>query len=69
MFDLTCKQGSILKFLNLRIIQSPSGVSIDQTHHIKTQVLEIYFADIPSSSIPQCCYPFSIEASFEQLLF
>jgi hypothetical protein len=31
MFDLTSKQGSILKFLNLRIVQSPLGVSFDQT--------------------------------------
>ncbi len=34
LFDLASCEGSILKFLNLWIIQSPSGVSFDQTTHI-----------------------------------
>jgi hypothetical protein len=69
MFDLTCKQGSILKFLNLHLIQSPNGVSIDQTQHIKTHVLDPYFTDVPPTSIPHHYYPFPIEASFEQMLY
>ena len=33
-FKVTTQEGTILKYLNFRIIQSDSGVSIDQTDHI-----------------------------------
>jgi hypothetical protein len=69
MSDLTSKQGSILKFLNLRIVQSPLGVSFDQTKHITTQILEPYFEKTPKSIIPRRLYPFPIEASFEYILY
>jgi hypothetical protein len=69
MFDLTSKQGSVLKFLNLRIVQSPLGVSFDQTKHITTQIIEPYFGKTPSSSIPHHLYPFPIEAPFESKLY
>jgi hypothetical protein len=68
MFDLTSKQGSVLKFLNLRLIQSPHGISFDQTKHIQSQILEPYFVNTPKSSIPRRPYPFPIEASFETQL-
>jgi hypothetical protein len=69
MFDLTSKQGSVLKFLNLRLIQSPHGISFDQTKHIQSQILEPYFVNTPKSSIPRHPYPFPIEASFETQLY
>ncbi len=39
LFDLTVTEGTILKFLNLHIVQSPFGISFDQTHHIHTVLL------------------------------
>ena len=33
VFDLTVNEGSILKFLNICIVQSPAGISFDQTNH------------------------------------
>lgn len=33
-FKVTTQEGHILKYLNFRIIQSPHGISIDQTDHI-----------------------------------
>ncbi len=69
IFDLTMRMGSMLRYLNIRIIQSPAGISIDQSQHIKTHLLDPYFKDIPPSSIPKKRYPFPIETSFEQLLF
>jgi hypothetical protein len=42
-FDLTINQGTTLKFLNMRIIQTPCGISFDQTKHIQSQILETYF--------------------------
>jgi hypothetical protein len=52
MFDLTCCHGSVLKFLNLRLIQNPLGIWFDQTNHIKTQILDPYFSKTPKTSIP-----------------
>jgi hypothetical protein len=69
MSDLTCCQGSVLKFLNLCLIQSPAGISFDQTKHIITQILDPYFATVPKSSIPRRLYPFPIEPAFETALF
>lgn len=40
LFDLTCSEGSILQFLNLRITQSPQRVSMDQIGHIKSKILQ-----------------------------
>jgi hypothetical protein len=68
-FDLTINQGTTLKFLDMRIIQSPCGISFDQTKYIQSQILDTYFKDIPPSSIPHRTYPFPIEASFEQHLY
>jgi hypothetical protein len=69
LFDLQSNEGTILRFLNLRLIQSPLGISMDQTQHIRSKVLHNYFARIPPESIPKTLYPFPLEASFEQLLF
>jgi hypothetical protein len=52
MFDLSCCQGSVLKFLNLHLVQSPAVISLNQTKHIITQILDPYFATVPKSSIP-----------------
>ncbi len=69
LFDLTVCEGSILKFLNLRVVQSPSGVSFDQTQHIQCTILSEYFQDIPPTSIPWQLYPFSLDAGFEKKLY
>jgi hypothetical protein len=58
LFDLTVCEGSVLKFLNLRVVLSPSSVSLDQTQHIQCTILSEYFQDIPPTSIPQQLYPF-----------
>jgi hypothetical protein len=42
LFDLTVNEGSVLKFLNLRIVQSPAGISFDQTNHIRSVLLAEY---------------------------
>ncbi len=52
MFESTCREGNVLRFLNLHIIQSPiSGISIDQTQHITSTILGEYFKDVQPSSI------------------
>jgi hypothetical protein len=69
LFLLTVCEGSILKLLNLRIVQSPSGVSFDQTQHIQTTILAEYFEDIAPSSIPKQIYPFPLDPAFEKRLY
>jgi len=69
LFDLTICEGSVLKFLNLRIIQSPTGISFDQTQHIQNTVLYDYFKGVPPGSIPRQLYPFPLDAAFEKCLY
>lgn len=69
LFDLTVTEGSILKFLNLRIVQSPAGISFDQTQHIRSVLLAEYFANTDPKSIKSQPYPFPLDASFERRLF
>jgi hypothetical protein len=69
LFDVTCSMGTTLRFLNLRLVRSPQGISMDQTQHIQSKVLHEYFNTTSSSAIPKKLYPFPIEASFEKRLF
>jgi hypothetical protein len=69
LFDLTICEGNILKFLNLRIVQSPAGVSFDQTQHIQRTILSEYLKDIPSQSIHRQLFPFPIDSGFEKRLY
>ena len=38
--DVTTQEGPILKYLNLRIVQSQYGISFDQTEHIRDTILD-----------------------------
>jgi hypothetical protein len=69
LLDFTCHEGNVRKFLNLCLIQSPSGISIDQMQHITSIVLSKYFYGVPPSSIPFCPHPFPIEPAFQRELF
>jgi hypothetical protein len=69
IFDLTVRMGTTLRYLNIRIIQSPAGISIDQSQHIKTHILDVYFKNVSPSAIPKKLYPFLIKPSFEQKRF
>ena len=41
-FEITMQEGPVLSYLNLRIIQSELGISLDQTEHINDLVKEWY---------------------------
>ena len=69
LFDLTSSEGRIIKFLNLRIVQSPSGISFDQTNHIRNIILAEYFKDIPSTGIKFQPFPFPLSPAFERQLY
>jgi hypothetical protein len=71
LFDLTVCEGSIDKFLNLHFVQSPAGISFDQTQHIWSIVLTEYFKDVDPASIKLQLFPFPFPftPSFERDLY
>jgi len=69
MFDYTFKQGNVLKFLNIRIIQSIHGISIDQTEHIIKTIVNAYWKDTPRENIKNQSSPFPTDPKFERILF
>jgi hypothetical protein len=66
LFKMTLQEGSVLRFLNLRIIQSPHGISIDQTDHVVDSIIEPYFKLRDVSKLVRIISPFPMDTSFEQ---
>ena len=58
------KEGSQLSYLNLRIIQPPYGISIDQTSHIYYTILTQWFP-CASEKVKSAPTPFKTDSSFE----
>ena len=54
--------GSVLKYLNLRIFQSPLGFSVDQNYHITELVNECF----PTGKFGKVDTPFSTESKYEK---
>lgn len=69
MFDYTYNTGTQLKFLNLNIIQSSFGISIDQTQHIQKNVIDEYWKDKVVKNIKFQSAPFPTDPKFERTLF
>lgn len=67
--NVTVQQGEILNYLNLRIIQSRYGISINQTQHIKDTILDVWFPkDDGKSSIKAAHTPFSTDPKYKRKL-
>ena len=62
--NVTAQTGPVLNYLNLRIIQSPHGISIDQTDHIRTTILDAWFKG-PSDQIKTAPNPYRTDSQFE----
>jgi hypothetical protein len=69
LFKLTLQEGPVLRFLNLRIIQSPDGISIDQTDHVVESIIETYFKLRDVSKLVRITSPFPTDTSFERQLY
>ena len=61
-YDITIQDGAILKYLNLQIIQSDAGISIDQTQHI-LKMLEPHYPK--SSKFTKTDIPFRTDKEYE----
>ena len=66
IWDINISQSSELKYLNLRIIQSSFGISVDQTSHI-IEILRSYFGSPDLLKTVET--PFRTDSDFERDLF
>jgi hypothetical protein len=69
MFEVTLQEGKILHFLNLLIIQSPAGISIDQTEHIVDTICTPCFKNQYTSDLISITNPLPTDSLFEQRLY
>jgi hypothetical protein len=58
LFEVTLQEGALIHFLNLRIIQSPAGISIDQPDHIIEMIIDPYYKDQDMLSMLSITSPF-----------
>ena len=65
-FQVTSQGGTLLKFLNFRIIQSPHGISADQTAHID-EVLGKYFSN--GTHVPKTDTPLRSDRKFREEIY
>ena len=63
-FPVTYKEGPKLSYLNLRIVQSEHGISIDQTEHMRETILDHWFPDA-STKVKGSTTPFSTDSACE----
>jgi hypothetical protein len=66
-FDITTDTGPKVSYLNLRIIQSPHGISFDQTEHIEDKVIKKYFPPekIGDSTLKAVHTPWRTDSQYE----
>ena len=65
---ITVQEGHTLKYLNLRIIQTDQGVSFDQTHHIKTNIVDEWFPASKTKRIKSADTPYCRDSKYERQL-
>jgi hypothetical protein len=66
-FDIMTAQGSLIKYLNIRIVQSTLGISYDQTEHIERKILQKHFPDdkIGDSIMKEVHTPFRTDNQYK----
>jgi hypothetical protein len=67
---VSAQSGSILNYLNLRIVQSPDGISYDQTQHIKDTIIDFWFKPSKQNNrfIKPVDTPFRTDSDYEREL-
>ena len=56
----------VLKYLNIRVIQSKMETSYDQTHYIQTPVLDVWFPPTSTEQIKGTDTPYRTNSQFEK---
>jgi hypothetical protein len=65
---ITTQEGQVMKYLNVRIVQSDMGISIDQTHHIQTTILDKWFPSHKTEQLKTADTPYRTDSEFEKQL-
>ena len=68
ILPVTAQTGTVLKYLNIRVIQTDMGISIDQTQHIKTNVVEKYFPPNRTERLKSADTPYRTDSEYEKAL-
>jgi hypothetical protein len=58
-----------VRLFNLRVIQSPQGIIIEQTDHIVDTIIDTYFANRDVSKLIPITSPFPTDSQFERDLY
>ena len=66
VLPVTAQTGKVLKYLNVRIIQTDMGISIDQTQHIKTNVIEKFFPPNRTDRLKSANTPYRSDSEYER---
>ncbi len=68
-FDyITIQTGSVLKYLNICVVQSEYGISFEQTHHIKTTIIDKWLPPSSAECIKGVDTPFWTDPQYEHAL-
>ena len=65
---ITVQTGHVLKYLNIRIVQTDQGISIEQTHHIQSTILEPWFPTGKTKLLTTADTPFRTDPQYEREL-
>ena len=63
---ITIESASVMKYLNCRIVQTDLGVSFDQTHHIRTTILDVWFPKDSTERLKTADTPYRTDSQFEK---
>ena len=58
---VTIQEGQVMNYINMRVIQTNKEISIDQTHHIKTTILDHWFPPNQSEQLKTVDIPYRID--------
>ena len=57
-----------MKYLNMQIVQTNMGISIDQTRHIQTNILDKWFPPDTTEQFKTADTPYRTDSEFERQL-
>ena len=63
---ITTQDAAVVKYLNVRIVQSDMGIRIDQTHHIKSTILDVWFPPATTGLLKTADTPYRTDSDFER---
>ena len=68
LVPVTVQTGTVLKYLNVKIVQTDFGISIDQTQHIKTTLIDRLFPPNRTERLKPVDTPYRTDGEYERAL-